>query len=67
MTRAIGYGWVISVLALWCVGVLLTYLEGGWSDVGAILSPLNIGGWLITALFLAPGGFLIMWANEKGQ
>ena len=61
---------VIGVIYVWLAGLfilinmVIILVNEGWVKILEILSPFNVGNYIVTIITLAPGLGLVMWSDK---
>jgi len=61
---------VIGVIYVWLAGLfilinmVIILVNEGWVKIQEILSPFNVGNYIVTIITLAPGLGLVMWSDK---
>lgn len=63
-TRWLGYFLLGIAFIFIVIGIIGTWMKGGFSAVQELLSPYNIFNFIITALTIAPGALLISYSEN---
>ena len=64
LARILGYAWIWLLALLVGIDLILILIENGVGKLGSILSPHNLGEFLIIILALLPGWSLIWLARR---
>jgi hypothetical protein len=64
LLRGFAYIWLTAAALLIFVGIVGTWMKGGFSAVQNLLSPFNIANYIITVITLAPGLGALFWAEK---
>ncbi len=62
--RGLGYVWVVLASLFIFSGIIGTFMSEGFAGVMDLLSPFNVTNYLITIITLAPGLYLLVWADK---
>lgn len=62
--RVLGYVWIVVALLLILTGIVSVGMDEGFSGVQRLLSPFNLGNWIVTIITLAPGIGLLMLSKK---
>jgi len=62
--KVLGYIWIALALLLILTGIVGVWMDEGFSGVQQLLSPFNIGNWIVTIITLAPGMGLLMLSKK---
>lgn len=64
LLNGFAYIWLTAAALLILVGIVGTWMKGGFSAVQDLLSPFNITNYIVTAVTLAPGIGALVWAEK---
>jgi hypothetical protein len=64
LLKGFAYVWLTAAVVLILVGILGTWMKGGFSAVQDLLSPFNIANYVVTIITLAPGLGALVWAEK---
>jgi hypothetical protein len=67
LTKGFAYVWLSAVMFLILVGMVGTWMKGGFSAVLELLSPFNIANYLVTVIALAPGLGALYWVERLNK
>lgn len=62
--KVFAYVWLIAAALLILVGIIGTWIKGGFSSVQKLMSPFNIVNYVLIAITLAPGIAALAWADR---
>jgi hypothetical protein len=62
--RFVGRTWVVLAVALIVLSYGATWWSDGYLKLAQTLAPWNVGNWIAVVMALAPGWFLIVWADR---
>ena len=62
--KVFGYIWITLGVVLILIGIVGTWMRGGFSAVQDLMSPFNVINWLFIVITLAPGLGALIWAEK---
>jgi hypothetical protein len=62
--KVFGYIWITLGVVLILIGIVGTWMKGGFSAVQGLMSPFNVINWLFMVITLAPGLGALIWAEK---
>ena len=62
--KGFGYLWVTLGMIAIVIGIVGTWMKGGFSAVQDLLSPFNVANWVVTVITRAPGLSALAWAGK---
>lgn len=64
LLKIFGYMWIGLGGLLIFVGIIGTWMTGGFSAVQALMSPFNVINWITMMITLAPGLGVLYWSDK---
>ncbi len=64
LLRGLGFLWITLGAVLIIVGIVGTWMQGGFSAVQELMSPFNFKNYLAIVITLAPGMAALFWADK---